>query len=103
MLLVLMSSLMLPVVLTPHPCAGLLDFRLPRRPFKQLHISQSCRKEITLTEVGPQSLFAVSRASSPSEKMGVNLGSLRQGNQKLTATSSESSVSLDAPREFVYN
>jgi hypothetical protein len=41
--LVLMSSLLSLVVLTPHLCAGLLDFRLPRRPspFKQLHINQS--------------------------------------------------------------
>ena len=102
MLLVLVSLLMPPVVLTSHPCAGLLDYRLLRHPFQQRHISQSCRKEITLTEVGPQLLFAVSRASFPSEKMGVNLGSLWQGNQELTTTSSESSMSLDSP-EFVCN
>jgi hypothetical protein len=44
--LVLRSSLRSLVVLTPHLCAGLLDFRLldfrlPCRPFKQLHINQS--------------------------------------------------------------
>lgn len=87
-----MLLLMLPLVPVPHlnppacTCPGLLnlhDFRLLccqtcHSPFKKFHINQWLGsfqpKKIacTLTEVGPQSLFAMLRASSPSEKMLVN-------------------------------